>query len=117
MPKEVKSRATKADPCFATRRPPSSNLHRYPQVDTKSGKAKKDPNAPKRPLSAYMYFSQENRNTVKDDNPDASFGDLGKLLGAKWKDMSDDQKKPYNKKADDDKTRYEREKASYDARA
>ncbi|KDE02271.1 non-histone chromosomal protein 6 [Microbotryum lychnidis-dioicae p1A1 Lamole] len=97
MPKEVKSRATK--------------------VDTKSGKAKKDPNAPKRPLSAYMYFSQENRNTVKDDNPDASFGDLGKLLGAKWKDMSDEQKKSYIQKAEVDKNRYEREKASYDARA
>lgn len=40
----------------------------------KPAKAKKDPNAPKRPLSAYMFFSQDQRTTVKDENPDASFG-------------------------------------------
>lgn len=43
---------------------------------TKAAKAKKDPNAPKRPLSAYMFFSQEHRSIVKDENPEASFGEL-----------------------------------------
>ena len=36
--------------------------------------AKKDPNAPKRALSAFMLFSQDKRQKVKEDNPDASFG-------------------------------------------
>ncbi|ORY85971.1 high mobility group box domain-containing protein [Leucosporidium creatinivorum] len=84
---------------------------------TKAAKAKKDPNAPKRPLSAYMFFSQENRATVKEENPEASFGDLGKLLGAKWKEMDDDEKKPFVKQANDDKARYETEKEAYDSKA
>lgn len=50
-------------------------------------KAKKD--GPKRPLSAFMYFSQENRASVKAANPDATFGELGKLLAEKWGNTSD----------------------------
>jgi len=59
----------------------------------KGGKAGKDPNAPKRPLSAYMYYSQAQRNATKEANPEATFGELGKIMGAAWKSMSDDQKK------------------------
>ncbi|WFD29567.1 Non-histone chromosomal protein 6 [Malassezia sp. CBS 17886] len=78
-------------------------------------KAKKDPAAPKRPLSAYMFFSQDWRERVKTENPDAGFGDVGRLLGTKWKEMSDEDKKPYNDMADRDKTRAESEKAAYAA--
>ena len=38
------------------------------------GGRKKDPNMPKRPLSAYMFFSQDWRERIKNENPDASFG-------------------------------------------
>lgn len=40
-----------------------------------------------------MYFSQEKRSDVKADNPETSFGDLGKILGQMWKDLSEDDKK------------------------
>ncbi|KAI7833298.1 high mobility group box domain-containing protein [Kickxella alabastrina] len=79
----------------------------------KAKRSKKDPNAPKRALSAYMYFSQAKRKSVKDENPDATFGNIGKLLGEKWKAMSDREKIPFMKQAEDDKKRYEAEKASY----
>ena len=37
----------------------------YVQISTgKAGKAMKDPNAPKKPLSAYFLFSQEERLKV-----------------------------------------------------
>lgn len=42
----------------------------------KKSRSKKDPNAPKRGLSAYMFFSQENRTQIKEDNPDATFGKI-----------------------------------------
>ncbi|KAI9258214.1 high mobility group box domain-containing protein, partial [Phascolomyces articulosus] len=77
----------------------------------KKKRGKKDPNAPKRGLSAYMFFSQENRTKVQQDNPDAAFGQIGKILGERWKDMSEEEKKPYQDKADADKKRYEAEKA------
>lgn len=40
-------------------------------------------------LSAYMFFSQEERPRMKEENPDASFGELGKLLGAAWKELDE----------------------------
>jgi hypothetical protein len=33
-----------------------------------------DPNAPKRGLSAYMFFANEQRETVREENPGISFG-------------------------------------------
>lgn len=65
-----------------------------PKADTakaaKSSKAKND--KPKRAPSAYIIFSSENRSKVKEENPDATFGELGKLLGAKWGSMTESQK-------------------------
>lgn len=43
-------------------------------TSTRKTKSKKDPAAPKRPLSAYMFFSQDWRERVKSENPDAGFG-------------------------------------------
>ncbi|KAJ3008305.1 hypothetical protein HKX48_008657, partial [Thoreauomyces humboldtii] len=44
-------------------------------VATRGGKVvkKKDPNAPKKALSGFMIFSQENRARIKEENPDATF--------------------------------------------
>ncbi|KAG0165867.1 Non-histone chromosomal protein 6 [Apophysomyces sp. BC1034] len=80
--------------------------------EDKKKKRAKDPNAPKRGLSAYMFFSQDNRQKVKEENQDATFGTIGKILGEKWKNMSDEEKKPYVEKAKVDKERYESEKAA-----
>jgi hypothetical protein len=77
-------------------------------------KGKKDPKAPKRALSAYMFFSQDWRERIKAENPDAGFGEVGKLLGAKWKELDDEEKKPYIEQAAKDKTRAEEQKAAYD---
>jgi hypothetical protein len=44
-------------------------------------------------LSAYMFFVQDWRQRIIAENPDASFGEIGKLLGARWKEMPDNEKK------------------------
>lgn len=54
--------------------------------------------------------------------PDADFlplrarviGEVGKLLGAKWKELDESEKKPYVEQAAQDKQRAEQEKAEYD---
>ena len=46
------------------------------ETPKKKAKKKKDPNAPKRALSAYMFFTNENRERIKGENPDAEFGQL-----------------------------------------
>lgn len=79
----------------------------------KKMKKEKDPNAPKRPLSAYFIFSNEIRPTVKKQNPDAKITDMSKIIGDMWKGMDDGKKAKYQKKADTDKERYEKEMAAY----
>uniref|UniRef100_A0A060SYZ3 ARAD1A15532p n=1 Tax=Blastobotrys adeninivorans TaxID=409370 RepID=A0A060SYZ3_BLAAD len=81
----------------------------------KETKPKKDPNAPKRSLSAYMFFANEQRENVRNDNPGISFGQVGRVLGERWKALSEAEKKPYEEKAEADKKRYEEEKAAYNA--
>jgi hypothetical protein len=80
-----------------------------------------------------MFFANEQREKVREDNPGIKFGKLsslgplicicviltipqgevGKLLGEKWKALSDKQRSPYEAKAAADKKRYEEEKAAY----
>lgn len=79
----------------------------------KTARRKKDPNAPKRSLSAYMFFANEQRDVVRAENPGIAFGQVGKLLGERWKALNEEQKKPYEVKAEADKKRYELEKAEY----
>eukprot|EP00474_Spongospora_subterranea_P009428 CRZ09886.1 hypothetical protein [Spongospora subterranea] len=68
---------------------------------------------PKRPLSAYMYFSQDRRPQIRTENPDTAFGDLGRLLGQLWKSLEDSEKQPYNDKAQADKERFDKEMAEW----
>jgi hypothetical protein len=78
-------------------------------------KVKKDPNAPKRALSAYMFYATEHRAEIIKKNPNVSFGEVGKLLGEAWKKAAAKEKTAYEEKAKKDKIRYEAAKAKYDA--
>jgi hypothetical protein len=49
----------------------------------------------KRAPSPYIVFCTEQRPAIKAANPDASFGQLGKLLGEAWAKLGDAQKKVY----------------------
>ncbi|POS77012.1 structure-specific recognition protein 1 [Diaporthe helianthi] len=82
---------------------------------TRTKRAKKDPNAPKRGLSAYMFFANEQRENVREENPGITFGQVGKLLGERWKALNEKQRAPYEAKAAADKKRYEDEKQAYNA--
>lgn len=81
--------------------------------ETGGKRAKKDPNAPKRGLSAYMFFANDNREKVREENPGINFAGVGRALGEKWKQLSEKQRAPYDAKAAADKKRYEAEKEAY----
>jgi len=61
---------------------------------------------PKRPLTAYMFFSQEKRPEIKRNNQNVSFGEIGKLLGEAWQKQNKDERKPYEEKAKKAKEEY-----------
>ncbi|GER35802.1 FACT complex subunit SSRP1 [Striga asiatica] len=79
----------------------------------KKPKKKKDPNAPKRAISAFMFFSQIERENIRKTNPGISFTDVGKMLGERWNKMTPEEKAPYEAKARADKKRYSDELSGY----
>jgi hypothetical protein len=42
-----------------------------------------------------MLFSKENRAKVKEENPDITFGGIGKKLGEMWRELSEKEKAAY----------------------
>ncbi|TFK19364.1 hypothetical protein FA15DRAFT_674486 [Coprinopsis marcescibilis] len=96
------------------KRKAAEKAEKAPRATASRSKKDKDPNKPKRALSAYMFFSQDWRERIKAENPDAGFGEVGKLLGAKWKELDEEEKKPYVELANKDKERAENEKNAYD---
>jgi hypothetical protein len=84
-------------------------------------KKNKDPNAPKRGKSGYLFFCAEHREAVKASLGESSKAtDITKELGLRWNALKE-SKKPadkkilanYEKAAVDDKSRYHSEKANY----
>eukprot|EP00607_Mallomonas_marina_P001504 CAMPEP_0182427700 /NCGR_PEP_ID=MMETSP1167-20130531/18993_1 /TAXON_ID=2988 /ORGANISM="Mallomonas Sp, Strain CCMP3275" /LENGTH=87 /DNA_ID=CAMNT_0024610123 /DNA_START=70 /DNA_END=333 /DNA_ORIENTATION=+ len=64
------------------------------KVSKKSAKDGK----PKKAPTAYIIFSTEKRAEVKAANPEATFGELGKLLGKMWAEMDDSDKEQYKQR-------------------
>lgn len=76
-------------------------------------KRQKDPDAPKRPLSAFFWFCNDERPKVKVTMPDSTVGDVAKELGRRWNECTEDQKSKYEALAAKDKARYEKELKAY----
>lgn len=91
------------------------------KTDTKAGgdvavrktRKKKDKNAPKRALSAFMFFSNDIRETVKREMPELQFLQISIEIGKRWKEITDDERRPYDELALADKRRYLEEKEDY----
>lgn len=79
----------------------------------KPQKKKKDPNAPKQPLSAYFLFSQEERLKVKAENPNFSICEIAKELGRRWADMAPEVKQRYQQMAEEGRQKYDQDMAAY----
>lgn len=65
----------------------------------KAGKPAKDPNAPKKPLSAFMIFSNKVREDVRAKSPDLSFGETGRKIAEMWNSKTPKEKEPFEKEA------------------
>lgn len=76
-------------------------------------KRTKDPNAPKRPMSAFFMFCGEMRPEVRAESPGLGVGDYAKILGKRWEQCVD--RTPFEQKAIADKQRYDKEMTAYKA--
>jgi hypothetical protein len=82
-------------------------------LNKKKKPAKKDPNAPKKPLTAFILFSADKRAELKEEFPDIKFTEMSKKLGEAWKTIDEEKKKVYIKKSEDMKDTYKKEMADY----
>ena len=107
-----------------------------PSISLVPPKKIKDPNAPKRPLSAFLEYVRHSlcvsvslslplsalsaclqaairRPDILKENPGIAFGAVGKLMGEEWRAMPEDIKAPYVAKAEAAKAQYDKDKAAY----
>eukprot|EP00588_Corethron_pennatum_P015060 CAMPEP_0194265234 /NCGR_PEP_ID=MMETSP0169-20130528/552_1 /TAXON_ID=218684 /ORGANISM="Corethron pennatum, Strain L29A3" /LENGTH=225 /DNA_ID=CAMNT_0039005661 /DNA_START=159 /DNA_END=836 /DNA_ORIENTATION=- len=76
-------------------------------------KRKKDPNMPKRGMSAFIFFSNHRRPLIKADNPSLTFGGLAKAVSVDFRALTADEMKVWQAKAAKDKARYLKAMESY----
>jgi HMG (high mobility group) box len=79
-------------------------------------RAPKDPNAPKRPMSAFLAFSNKRRASLKRETPDASNADLSKMLSQQWKEAPEAIKKKYIEEESGLRETYKREMGKWRVR-
>eukprot|EP00794_Sanderia_malayensis_P000295 gene295-921_t len=77
----------------------------------KTKKKGKDPNAPKKPMSGYFIWLQENREKIKRDNPGISITEISKKAGELWKNITD--KSEWVMKSKKAKQKYDEDLAEY----
>ncbi|KAJ7646545.1 hypothetical protein FB45DRAFT_732650 [Roridomyces roridus] len=94
----------------------------FRSAQRKAGKSRKnnikDPNAPKRPLSAYFMFLQwirANPELVREILGDETETTKQSVLAAaKWRSMTDDERKPFLAQAEQEKMEYETARRLYE---
>ncbi|KAI5923366.1 hypothetical protein F4810DRAFT_710793 [Camillea tinctor] len=72
---------------------------------------KPDDNAPERPPSAYVLFSNKMREDLKGQN--LTFTEIAKLVGENWQNLTRAEKEPFERQAQEAKEKYNRDLAEY----
>mmetsp|Transcript_40173 Transcript_40173/g.97034 ORF Transcript_40173/g.97034 Transcript_40173/m.97034 type:complete len:395 (+) Transcript_40173:305-1489(+) len=119
---EAKAAQDKAryDAEIASYYPPPGHDAKGVLIDTRPPRKKqkrppKDPSAPKRASGAYVFFTNDMRPQVMREYPGIKFVELGKVLGERWRALTQEQKKRYEGMAAQDKQRFQAEMEHYTA--
>ena len=122
MPYEQSLESSAQDPTLEISRSVEAGSHSGPS-DQRTGSGstetkrkyrrhpKADENAPERPPSAYVIFSNKIREEVKGQN--LSFTDIAKLVGERWQELTPAAKEPFEAQAAQVKEKYTSELAQY----
>jgi hypothetical protein len=86
---------------------------KYGKKHKRKPRKKRDPNLPKHPRNAYLFYCQDYRRKRQDEYPDKSMTEITSLLSEEWKNLSGRKKKKYDDLAKEDKKRWEDEMEDY----
>jgi hypothetical protein len=70
--------------------------------------------APERPRTAFYLYCKERTEAIIQQQPNLNLKERVYIISEEWKTMSSDMKSKYQKLAEEDKIRYEREKKNYE---
>uniref|UniRef100_A0A8C5DY46 TOX high mobility group box family member 4-B-like n=1 Tax=Gouania willdenowi TaxID=441366 RepID=A0A8C5DY46_GOUWI len=73
----------------------------------------KDPNEPQKPVSAYALFFRDTQAAIKGQNPNATFGEVSKIVASMWDSLGEEQKQVYKRKNEAAKKDYLKALAEY----
>ncbi|GFS87256.1 TOX high mobility group box family member 4-B [Nephila pilipes] len=78
-------------------------------------KKKRDPNEPQKPVSAYALFFRDTQAAIKGQSPNASFGEVSKIVASMWDSLDIERKNSYKKRTETAKKEYLKALAAYRA--
>ncbi|XP_036940883.1 thymocyte selection-associated high mobility group box protein TOX isoform X3 [Acanthopagrus latus] len=97
----------------AEKRPAAVDISKKPKTPKK--KKRKDPNEPVKPVSAYALFFRDTQANIKAQNPNATFGEVSKIVASMWDSLGEEQKQLYKKRTETAKKEYLKQLAAYRA--
>ncbi|XP_020516622.2 TOX high mobility group box family member 4b isoform X1 [Labrus bergylta] len=74
---------------------------------------KRYPNEHQKPVSAYALFFSDTQAAIKGQNPNATFGEVSKIVASMWDSLGEEQKQVYKRKNEAAKKDYLKAMAEY----
>ena len=74
----------------------------------------KDPSAPKKPMSAFLAFSNERRKIVAEANPSMTGVEISTLMSKLWKDCPEHMKQAYRNQEARERQLFKRDRAEWE---
>ncbi len=62
--------------------------------------------APRRPMSAFLFFSVRKRKELSEKDPDMKNTEISRILGQMWRSLTDDERRPFVEKEKDEREKY-----------
>lgn len=88
---------------------------RAPRRAIRKKRSKKDPNEPQKPVSAYALFFRDTQAAIKGRSPNASFGEVSKIVASMWDSLDSSAKNLYKQRTETAKKDYLKKLAVYRA--
>lgn len=73
----------------------------------------KDPNTPKRPMSAFLAFSNERRKVIVEENPQLSGSEISSALSKLWKECPYEVKQQYREREAKERSIYKKQRVAW----